>query len=62
MVSSHRTTVEPWAHSELSEAEPNDNPLDSNSSNHEDSDPDCAIFQTGQSKQQSRTKSVVHSS
>ena len=55
MVSSLRATVEPGAHMEPSGVDPN-------SLDDEDSDLDSRACQTGQSNQESRTKSVVHAS
>ena len=55
MVSSMRATVEPGAHMEPSG-------VDLNCLDDEDSDLDSRACQTGQSNQESRTKSVVHAS
>ena len=59
MVSSLRATVEPGAHMEPSGVDPNDESQNSNSSDDKDSDLDSGVCQAGQSKQESRTKSVV---
>ena len=55
-----RAIAEPGVHMETSGVDPNDESYNSNSSDHEDSDLDSWVYQAEQSKQESRTKSVVH--
>ena len=62
MASSLRATVEPGARMEPIAGDPNDKSQNSNSLDDEDSDLDSRACQVGQSKQESRTKSVVHAS
>ena len=62
MVSSLRATAEPGAHNEPSEADPNDRSSDSDSSDDKISDLHFRVCQIGQSKQESRTKSMVYAS
>ena len=62
IVSFLRTTAEPSAHNEPSEGDPNDRSSDSDSSGDKVSDLNFRVCQAGQSKQESRTKSVVYAS
>ena len=62
MVSSLRMAEELTIHTELSGVDLNYKYSNSNSSDDEDSDLNSGICQAGSSKQESRTKSVVHAS
>ena len=62
MVSFLRATVEPGAHMEPSVVDPNDESSNSGSSDDEDSNIDSGVCEAGQSKQESRSKSVVDAS